>query len=71
MTNVNSDEVAGNVRKAVGTVKENVGNAIGNDDLAAQGAAERTAGGFQAGVGKVTRKVNDAIDDTVKDLKKP
>lgn len=71
MTNINSDELAGNARKAVGTVKENVGQAIGNNDLAAQGSAERTAGGVQAGLGKIARKVNDAIDDTVAGLKKP
>ena len=71
MANINSDEVAGNARKAVGTVKENVGRAVGNDDLEAQGAAERTAGGVQAGIGKVARKVNDVVDDAVDALKKP
>jgi uncharacterized protein YjbJ (UPF0337 family) len=71
MTNINSDEVAGHARKAVGTVKENVGRAVGNDDLEAQGVAERTAGGVQAGIGKVARKVNDVVDDAVDALKKP
>jgi uncharacterized protein YjbJ (UPF0337 family) len=67
----NSDEVAGKGRKAVGEVKEKVGRAVGNRDLEEQGAAEKTAGGFQAGVGKVARKINEAVDDTVRDLKKP
>ena len=67
----NSDELAGKGRKAVGEVKETVGRAVGNRDLEEQGAAEKTAGGFQAGVGKVTRKLNEAVNDTVRDLKKP
>jgi uncharacterized protein YjbJ (UPF0337 family) len=71
MTNINSDEVAGNARKAVGSVKESVGRALGDNDLAAQGSAERTAGGVQAGIGKIARKVNDAVDDTIDALKKP
>jgi uncharacterized protein YjbJ (UPF0337 family) len=67
----NSNEIEGNARKAIGNVKEKVGQATGNQDLEAQGAAEKTAGGFRATVGKVTRKLGDAIDDTARDLKKP
>jgi uncharacterized protein YjbJ (UPF0337 family) len=71
MTNVNRDEVEGNARKAVGTVKESVGRVLGNDDLEVQGSAERTSGGVQAGLGKLGRKVNDVVDDAVDALKKP
>ncbi|MDQ3283071.1 MAG: CsbD family protein [Acidobacteriota bacterium] len=67
----NDNELEGKGRKLVGSVKEKLGHATGNDDLEAQGAAEKTAGGFQAGVGKVARKINEAIDDTARDLKKP
>lgn len=67
----NRNEVEGHGRKAVGVVKEKLGQLTDNDDLEAQGAAERTAGGFQAGVGKVTRKVTDVLDDIGHDLKKP
>lgn len=66
----NRDEVAGKTRKGVGAVKEKLGRATGNHTMEEQGAAERTAGGFQAGAGKVARKVNKAIDDTARDLKK-
>ena len=66
-----SNEIEGNARKAVGNVKEKLGQAIGNRDLEEQGAAEKTAGGFRAAVGKATRKVNEVIDDAADDLKKP
>ncbi|HYO75813.1 MAG TPA: CsbD family protein [Thermoanaerobaculia bacterium] len=66
----NSDEVAGKTRKGLGAVKEKLGRVTGNHSLEEQGAAEKTAGGFQAGVGKVARKVNKAVDDTARDLKK-
>ena len=65
------NEIEGKGRKAVGIVKEKLGEVTGNQDLEAEGAAERTAGGFQAGVGKVIRKVDEAIADTARDLKKP
>jgi uncharacterized protein YjbJ (UPF0337 family) len=68
---INENEVEGKGRKAVGSIKETLGRVTGNDDLEAQGSAEKTAGGFQAGVGKVTRKVGDAIDDMKHDLNKP
>jgi uncharacterized protein YjbJ (UPF0337 family) len=68
---INKNEVEGNVRKAVGVVKEKVGRATEDRDLEAQGSAERTSGGFQAGVGKVARKVTDAVDNIADDLSKP
>lgn len=64
------DEVAGKTRKGLGAVKEKLGRLTGRHRLEEQGAAEKTAGGFQAGVGKVSRKVNNAIDDTARDLEK-
>lgn len=67
----NQNEIEGKGRKAVGIVKEKLGEVTGNQDLEAEGSAERTAGGFQAGVGKVIRKVDEAIADTARDLKKP
>lgn len=71
MTIRNRDEVAGKARKGIGAVKEKLGRASGSSRLEEQGAAEKTAGGFQAGVGKVARKINNAIDDTARDLRKP
>lgn len=71
MTIRNRDEAAGKTRKGIGVVKEKLGRLTGSRRLEEQGAAERTAGGFQAGVGKVARKVNEAVDDTARDLRKP
>jgi uncharacterized protein YjbJ (UPF0337 family) len=71
MTFRNSDEVEGHGRKALGTIKEKLGQATDNEDLEAQGAAEKTAGGFQAGVGKVARKITNVADDVADELKKP
>jgi len=68
---INRNEVEGNVRKGIGVVKEKLGRASDDRDLEAEGSAERTAGGFQAGVGKVARKVTDAVDDIADNLGKP
>jgi uncharacterized protein YjbJ (UPF0337 family) len=68
---INQNEVEGKGRKAIGSIKETVGRVTGNDRLEEQGAAEKTAGGFQAGVGKISRKIEEAVDDTKRDLKKP
>lgn len=64
-------EVEGKGRKAIGSIKEKLGRVTGNSSLEAEGSAEKTAGGFQAGVGKVARKIDNAIEDTKRDLKKP
>ena len=71
MTTPNRNEAEGKARKGIGAVKETLGRVTGNRELEEQGAAEQTAGGVQAGVGKFARKVNKAIDDTARDLKKP
>ncbi|HYK02881.1 MAG TPA: CsbD family protein [Thermoanaerobaculia bacterium] len=68
---INENEVEGKGRKAIGAIKETVGKVTGNEDLEAQGSAEKTAGGFQAGVGKISRKVEEAVDDAKRELKKP
>ena len=68
---INENEVEGKGRKVIGSIKETVGRVTGNDRLEEQGSAEKTAGGFQAGVGKIARKVEEAVDDTKRDLKKP
>jgi len=70
MTIRNRHEVEGKARKGIGAVKEKLGRLAGHRGLEEQGAAEKTAGGFQAGVGKVARKVNEAVDDTARDLEK-
>lgn len=59
----NKDEVEGKFDQAKGAVKENVGDAIGDRDMEAEGAADRAKGNLQEGYGEVKHKVGDAIKD--------
>jgi len=60
---INDDEVRGNVDKATGTVKENVGRALGDPILESEGADQRASGKIEAGFGKARRKVGEAVED--------
>ncbi|MBA3241758.1 MAG: CsbD family protein [Acidobacteria bacterium] len=59
----NKDEVEGKFDQAKGAVKENVGDAIGDRDMEAEGAADRAKGNLQEGYGEAKHKVGDAIKD--------
>ncbi len=59
----NRDEMEGKFDQAKGSVKENVGDAIGDRDMEAEGAADRAGGNLQEGFGTARRKVGEAIDD--------
>lgn len=59
----NKDEVKGKFEQAKGAVKENVGRAVGNNDLETEGQADRAEGNIQEGYGEARRKVGDAIKD--------
>lgn len=58
----NDDEVKGTWDKAKGAVKENVGHAVGNPDLEAEGKADRASGNVQDAYGEAKRKTGDAIN---------
>ena len=60
---MNKDEIKGKAEKAKGYVKEEVGEAIGNPDLEAEGRAERTAGKVRETYGKAKEKVEETADD--------
>jgi len=60
---INEDEVKGNLNKASGTVKENVGRALGDPVVESEGAYQRAGGDIQAGFGKARRKVGEAVKD--------
>ena len=60
---INEDEVKGNLNKASGTVKENVGRALGDPVVESEGADQRAGGDIQAGFGKARRKVGEAVKD--------
>jgi len=59
----NNDEVEGKFDQAKGSVKENVGRAIDDRDLEAEGSADRAGGKLQEGFGTARRKVGEAIED--------
>jgi uncharacterized protein YjbJ (UPF0337 family) len=62
----NKDEVEGKWDQAKGAVKENVGRAVDDRDLEAEGQADRAGGKVQEGFGTARRKVGEAIDDVGK-----
>lgn len=59
----NKDEVKGKFDQAKGAVKENVGRAINDRDMEAEGAADRAGGHMREGFGTARRKVGEAIED--------
>lgn len=59
----NSDEVEGKLDQAKGAIKENVGDAIDDERMQSEGAAERAEGNIQEGFGTARRKVGEAIED--------
>jgi uncharacterized protein YjbJ (UPF0337 family) len=48
---MNKDQVKGRVKEAEGKVKEVTGKIVGNKNLEAKGAVQKTAGKVQAGYG--------------------
>ena len=66
----NKAEIRGKINKAKGTLKEDVGRAVGNRKMENQGAADRRKGSVQETVGKARRKVGDAVKDLGNKLRK-
>ena len=59
----NRDEVEGKWDQTKGRVKEGVGRAIDDDELADEGRADHAGGKVEEGFGKARRKVGEAIED--------
>jgi len=59
----NRQEVKGKFEAAKGAIKEKVGQVIADKELEHQGAAERDAGDVRSQVGKIKRKLGEAIED--------
>ena len=55
MNSGNQDKAGGTGKKAMGTVKEKTGEAIGNPDMRDRGTAEKTEGKVQDKVGDVKK----------------
>ena len=64
---MNRDEIKGKAEKAKGFVKEKTGELIGNEELEAEGSAERIAGKARETLGKAKEKVKDTVDDALED----
>jgi uncharacterized protein YjbJ (UPF0337 family) len=59
MNSSNQDKAEGTAKKAMGTIKEKTGEAIGNPDLRDRGTAEKTEGKVQNKVGDVKKVFED------------
>jgi len=62
---MNEDQIKGKAEKAKGYVKEKTGEITGNENLEAEGAAERVAGKARETYGKAKEKAKDAVDDAL------
>jgi uncharacterized protein YjbJ (UPF0337 family) len=62
---MNEDEIKGKAEKAKGYVKQKAGEVTGNENLEAEGAAERVAGKARETMGLAKEKVKDAVDDAL------
>jgi uncharacterized protein YjbJ (UPF0337 family) len=63
MTMWNRDEVEGKVDRLKGRVKQKTGDALNDQQLHGEGAADEAAGKVQETFGEGRRKVGDAIKD--------
>lgn len=66
----NRQEVQGKYEAAKGAVKENVGRVIDDKEMEGKGAAERDAGDVRNQVGKIKRKVGEAIENVGRFVRK-
>jgi uncharacterized protein YjbJ (UPF0337 family) len=58
---MHKDEAKGAAKDVKGSIKEGVGKATDNPDLAAEGAAERVEGKVQKGVGALKDAARDVL----------
>jgi uncharacterized protein YjbJ (UPF0337 family) len=59
---MNKDRIEGNVRQAVGSVKEVAGKVLGNTQLQSEGRIEKAVGKAQAAVGEVKETLKKSVD---------
>ena len=55
----NKDQIKGKAKEIGGKIKEEVGDAIGNDDMKRDGQSDQVKGKVQKGVGDVKDKLSD------------
>lgn len=62
-SHMNKDQVKGRAKEAAGKLRKNVGQAIGNPRLEAEGAILEVEGKAQKTVGDIKRKISKSIDN--------
>lgn len=55
------DRIKGTAKEVKGSAKETAGRALGDREMRAKGAAEKTAGKVQKGVGRMKDTARDAV----------
>ncbi len=58
---MHKDQIKGAAKDIAGSAKEGIGKAVGNDRLAAEGAAERVEGKIDKGVGGLKDAARQAL----------
>ena len=58
---MHKDEMKGAAKDAKGAIKQAAGKATGNEQMQAEGAADRVAGKVQKGVGNLKDAARDAL----------
>lgn len=58
---VNKDQVKGAAKQVKGAVKEAAGKAVGDRQMQAEGAIEKTAGKVQKGFGDAKQKIKNSL----------
>jgi uncharacterized protein YjbJ (UPF0337 family) len=61
MHDMHKDTIKGAAKDAAGSIKEAAGKATGNERLEAEGAAEKTMGKVQKGVGDLKDAARNAL----------
>lgn len=59
----NKDEIKGKFDQAKGKVKQDIGQATGDQDLHDEGVVDQASGEIQEGFGTAKRKVGEAVKD--------
>ena len=59
----NNDEIKGKFDQVKGKVKQEIGDATGNQDLHDEGVVDQASGEIQEGFGTAKRKVGEAVKD--------
>ncbi len=59
----NRDEMEGKYNQTKGSVKEGFGRLTGDEDMRAEGSADKLKGDLQEGWGGTKRKVGDVLED--------